>query len=79
MQALIHHNRLWFEMIGNILHRTAVCGLVGVTIYGLFLIGRGAIHMEKARREARLVKAINDNKEVNCMHPNNSLYFMYCR
>ena len=52
-----------FEMIVDIVHRTAVCGLVGITIYGLFLISRGAVSMEKARREAvRLRKAENSDK-----------------
>lgn len=55
-----------FEMIIDIVHRTAVCGLVGITIYGLFLVGRGALRMEIARRDAvRLRKAENtENKEV---------------
>ena len=52
-----------FEMIVDIVHRTAVCGLVGITIYGLFLISRGAVSMEKARREAvHLRKAENTGK-----------------
>lgn len=53
-----------FEMI-DILHRTAVCGLVGVTIYGLYLIGRGTWRMEKARIEVvRLRKAENTDKVI---------------
>ena len=58
-----------FEMIVDIVHRTAVCGLVGITIYGLFLISRGALSMEKARREAvRLRKAENSDKVFIILH-----------
>ena len=51
-------------MILDVLHKTAVCGLVGVTIYGLLLIGRGTLSMEKARRKHRLLQAENSDKEV---------------
>ena len=55
-----------FEMIVDIVHRTAVCGLVGITIYGLFLVTRGALGMEKARRKAvRLRKAENSSDNID--------------
>ena len=73
---IIFYNRYYiitidcgFEMIVDIVHRTAVCGLVGITIYGLFLISRGAMSMEKARREAvRLRKAENTDKVFIMLH-----------
>lgn len=52
------------KMIADILHRTAVCGLVGVTIYGLFLVGKGAVRMESARRNARSLQAEDTSKVV---------------
>ena len=59
-------------MIVDIVHRTAVCGLVGITIYGLFLVTRGALGMERSRREAVRSRKAEENTDkvliILCYH-----------